>query len=430
MPQECPVCKQTDIADGALKCHHCLSWLDDTKSNDEFEAFRREMRTELSSDLDKHRASTKELLTRMQYFAGIIAVIAGGFAVYFTGVTRENITQTTNRIASAATTGVQQAANEASQQARMRVDEVITTRVTEVIAARLATPEVRTDIAAQVSAALDERVTVEVAERLDEVEALLKQEADSALAEAQTAVAEIRAVIDGQIAQADASLAAVEEQIAELTARTQEALGGLAGIQSGLEQEVVGDIEEISGFQIVQSDPKAEIERLADLVDQKINALSFRLGDFYFGPVVWKYLDALTDLPEFRYVVLLDRDGRAVGFWDARVLADALNPPDQTELSMSLAAQPDEVPATRDVPRWNAFGTMLANGLLERLESLDGYQPTTNAIPSNTSNFEALERLEALGAETLPVLDAEGTLVGFVEQSRLTTRMLLQIANR
>ena len=43
MARECPYCRQIDILEGATKCHHCGSWLEESKHVDEFEAFRRDV---------------------------------------------------------------------------------------------------------------------------------------------------------------------------------------------------------------------------------------------------------------------------------------------------------------------------------------------------------------------------------------------------
>lgn len=53
-----------------------------------------------------------------------------------------------------------------------------------------------------------------------------------------------------------------------------------------------------------------------------------------------------------------------------------------------------------------------------------------NAIRSDGDKQSALEKMEELGVEMLPVVDFEEGFVGVVERSRLASSLIIEVANK
>ena len=424
MARQCPYCRRSDLDDDALKCPHCASWLDPAKQTDEFQAYRRGLQAELAealdrqqkilaADLQEHRAYTEKLLTRMQLFAGVIAAIAGGFAIYFTGVTKENITQTTARIEEDAQKKVENAAEQATLRATALADETVRQRVVAAIGEKLAAPETQ----AQIERGIGETLASAVR---DEVEAR---------------VAPIQTEIDSRTAAARTALDAVSARIAAVATEAEATVQGVRQIEASFASARALDLGATSSvldFTTVEGGGKEGLDRLPELVARGINALTFTLGQGgYWGPVVWKYLDRLDAVPQFQWVVLLAPDGhQAVGYWPARALAQALNPPDNARIAAGLGADPYALPDEQTIPEWTRFAEMVNRGDAGGLAQIPGFHAIDEAAAPDWTNFQALERMVGLALDQLPVVDAGGALVGFVDRSRLTTQMLLEVAAR
>ncbi|WP_116132984.1 hypothetical protein [Tropicimonas sp. IMCC34043] len=438
MALQCPFCRQTDLADDALRCPHCGSWLDPDKQSDAFAAFSRDLRGEverglerqqqtLAADLDKHRAHIEKLLGRMQIFAGVIAAVAGGFAIYFTGITKENISQTTARIEQDASKQVQNAATAASLKAIAQADETVRQRVGEAIAERLASPEAQGLIERAIAESVSASVRHEVDRRLEGIQAEIDTRSAAARRELDAATAQIDAV---KSAAADAV-----ETARALQASTTAALAGVNQIESNFANarnlDLANDASVID-FQTISGSDKGGLDQLSDLAEARINALTFTLGSHdYWAPVAWKYLDTLDAVPQFEWVVLLAPDGvQALGYWPARQLAAALNPPENDEIAARLGNDPFAIPDDQEMPEWVRFTDMIGAGDLDGLSRIPGYRTITESAATDWTNFQALDRMLQLGVDQLPVLDDNGALIGFADRSRLTTQMLLEIATR
>ncbi|KIC47194.1 hypothetical protein RA28_05810 [Ruegeria sp. ANG-S4] len=437
MSEKCPYCLKEDIADGAQKCQHCGSWLREEKRADEFEAFRRDVRAEmaqglekhqaaLSTDLEKHRSHIEKLLGRMQIFAGVIAAVAGAFAIYFTGVTKENITETTRRIEQDASNRVQNAADQAAHKAIESADESVRQHVRSAISERLDSEATQQLIERTIRESVNRSVAVEVDERIQDVRREVDERTEDARAQLDFATKKIDSVRD----EAETALAAAQE----LQTETEQAVASVRGIEASFASAQVLDVStnrSVLEFQTVRGSGKEGLDVLESLVADRINALTFNVGsNEYWAPIVWKYINVLTEEPQFQWVVLQSSEGRgALGFWDASQLAQALNPPFNQELIEVHGNDMFAIPSEDEIVKWRSFTDALNSGDLDSLSQVEGYHPVAAPVEAQWSNFSALSHMLEVGADQLPVIDAEGALVGFVDRSRLTTRMLVKVAS-
>jgi hypothetical protein len=161
---------------------------------------------------------------------------------------------------------------------------------------------------------------------------------------------------------------------------------------------------------LVRADPKEGLSQLAELKRKGAQALSFQLGyGGYYGPVLRQYLEELVQTPAFRYVVINRADGSLFGLLDSR------------QLTSLLKAGSGQVDPER-------FAEWLNRSSTTELSSLPGFIPAKSALQKTSETRDALERMNALDVQSLPVVDDTGRFVGVVDRSKLSASMLIDIA--
>jgi len=162
----------------------------------------------------------------------------------------------------------------------------------------------------------------------------------------------------------------------------------------------------------VRMDPKRGIEEIPKLIRDETQALSFQLGyGGYYGPAIEEYLRRLSEYPFFKYVVIVGRDGRFVGMADVRALNSIFRVREGTFTSDDFA-------------RW------INQSETSSLPRLPGYVSAEDAVKNNTHKQTALEQMEALNVEILPVIDEQDKYLGVVDRSRLTASLIIDVANK
>jgi hypothetical protein len=66
----------------------------------------------------------------------------------------------------------------------------------------------------------------------------------------------------------------------------------------------------------------------------------------------------------------------------------------------------------------------------DRLSKLTGFIGRDQALTRTADKHDALERMEKLAADWLPVVDDRGTFAGVVDRSRLTASLILDVTAR
>jgi CBS domain-containing protein len=159
----------------------------------------------------------------------------------------------------------------------------------------------------------------------------------------------------------------------------------------------------------IRVDAKEGVGAINELIRRKSQGLSFRLGSGrYNGGAIREYLDKLTSLPFLRYVILTHPDGRLFGFADARQLA-----------ALMRAGQGLDV---------DTFARSLNVGDEARLRELPGFTPAEKALHKDTDRSAALQQMNELDVQALPVVDDSGRFMGVVDRSKVSAGMLIDIA--
>jgi len=173
---------------------------------------------------------------------------------------------------------------------------------------------------------------------------------------------------------------------------------------------------QISTLPVEQLDAptKGGIADIPRLVERQIPALSFRLATgAYASEAVRQYLLDLTQHPFFRFVIILKQDEQFFGMIDARKLLRTLQDP---------------------TSGWSftEFESVINGGNAAdqaRLSTIPGLISAAKSVQPETDKLEALERMEALHIDWLPVVTGS-FLKGIVERSALTASIIADVAKQ
>lgn len=166
--------------------------------------------------------------------------------------------------------------------------------------------------------------------------------------------------------------------------------------------------------QVVQMAGKGGIQELRVLIDRKIEALEFRLGHGgYYGPAIKTYFEALSGSSYLRVVVVNQPDGKLFGMYNAANLIGYLRVAGDAGYD-----QFQQLLNSNDAASWN------------QLSKLPGFVGAASAVGSGTSRRDALELMEKLRIDSLPVINAEKYFMGTVERSKLTASLILAVTQK
>lgn len=167
-------------------------------------------------------------------------------------------------------------------------------------------------------------------------------------------------------------------------------------------------------IEMVQTAEKRGVNEIPRLIEQRTQALAFRLGTGgYYGAAIKKYFDDLYGSSYLRYVVVNHADGRLFGIYDAADLIAYLR--------------------TLGEPGYAEFERMLNRSdeqAQQWLARLPGFVSGEHAVTPETSKRAALQAMEDLDQDALPVTDPAGRLVGTVERAKLTSSLILAVTER
>jgi len=162
----------------------------------------------------------------------------------------------------------------------------------------------------------------------------------------------------------------------------------------------------------VKMDPKRGVAEIPQLISSKTEALLFELGyGGYYGPAIEEYLQELSKYSFFRFIIITSRDGKFVGIADA---------PELNSIFLARGATYNS----------EAFAQWINKSDIASLSKLPGFVSAKDAVKKDTDKQTGLERMEALNIETLPVIDEGGKFVGIINRSRLTSSLILDVANK
>lgn len=159
---------------------------------------------------------------------------------------------------------------------------------------------------------------------------------------------------------------------------------------------------------------KGGVGQIPRLIEQKTEALSFRLGaGGYLGSAIEEYFEKLYGSSYLRFVVVNHPDDTLFGIYPAADLIAYLR---------SLGAS-----------SYQEFAGLLNNGdefAKSELASLPGFVSGEEALSATSTKRNALQAMVRLNRESLPVVDDTERFVGTVERSKLTTNLILAVTEK
>jgi hypothetical protein len=154
----------------------------------------------------------------------------------------------------------------------------------------------------------------------------------------------------------------------------------------------------------LRAGPKGSVSEIPSLVEARTEALIFQLGgQGYYGPAIGTYLQELSAHPFFKYIVINQSDGKFAGVADGR------------QFAAMVKVRPGYAD---DFVKW------LEKSDANSLTNLPGYVSAATAVEPATDRLTALQRMETLDLDALPVLDKDGKLAGQLKRSRLLSSLI------
>jgi len=79
------------------------------------------------------------------------------------------------------------------------------------------------------------------------------------------------------------------------------------------------------------------------------------------------------------------------------------------------------------VPGWTDFARAVIDGDAGWLAGLPSFAGISDAVQSDATSLAALDHMDRLRRDVLPVIGPDGQFQGVLDRSRLTTRVLLDL---
>ncbi|CCE97866.1 hypothetical protein SFHH103_03374 [Sinorhizobium fredii HH103] len=166
----------------------------------------------------------------------------------------------------------------------------------------------------------------------------------------------------------------------------------------------------VEPFQEIQKGGVSAIDGLMrTLTPGKPVALVLKLGQQGYVPsVVVLYLQALSSFDPELTLVVTDPNGKFVAAADGRSVINLLTAPNDPQVE-------------------GRFRDALSASDASSLLALPGF--TSEAIPAEATNAEALRKMDDLSRRTLVALDGDGRPKGLAKRDAIATHLLVQLAS-
>lgn len=180
-------------------------------------------------------------------------------------------------------------------------------------------------------------------------------------------------------------------------------------IKDQVGQQQVSSVDDVTHF--IQAPGKGGFDQIPALLEQKAEAISFRLG--MGGYVAWairEYFEKLFGSSYLKFIVIENPDGTLFGVYPAADLIGYLR-------------------AAEDAG-YDQFGDLVNSGddrAREMLARLPGFISAEAAATTATTKREALASMETLNVNALPVVDADRRFIGTVERAKVISSLLLAV---
>ena len=161
----------------------------------------------------------------------------------------------------------------------------------------------------------------------------------------------------------------------------------------------------------VEKARKTGVDQIPKLIKQKTEALEFQLGHGgYWGPAIEKYFETLRAAGFLKYILIYDRGKRLFGVYDSQPLL------------VHFQMQGKE--------GYTLFAKYLNRADLaskKALQNLPGFVSVSDAVTPESNKRIALETMERLNSNILPVVDKERGFIGMVDRNKITASLIIDV---
>jgi hypothetical protein len=183
-----------------------------------------------------------------------------------------------------------------------------------------------------------------------------------------------------------------------------------AALKEAVAKPVHNEVKQVDRLPVedVPTGAKGPVAALDRLRDRGAEALTFVLGaGGYEGNAIRRYIE---ELPSLRHLELHEANGALFGVLDAQRIRALLSGP-------------------RPQFEYSAIADALNNSNRDLMAKLPSFLPANRALKATVDRKDALKSMDELRVEDLPVIEENGEVAGYVSRSRLTARILLDMAN-
>ena len=139
--------------------------------------------------------------------------------------------------------------------------------------------------------------------------------------------------------------------------------------------------------------------------------MEFQLGyGGYWGPAIEKYLETLSSAGFLKYILINDRSGKFFGVYDAQPLL--------------LHLQNQGQAGYKSFAEWL---NKADRGAKEALLKLDGFVSASDAVTPESNKRTALETMDRLDSDILPVVNKDGRFIGMVDRNKISAGLILEV---
>ena len=161
----------------------------------------------------------------------------------------------------------------------------------------------------------------------------------------------------------------------------------------------------------VEKARKTGVDEIPKLIKKKTEALEFQLGyGGYWGPAIEKYFETLGEAGFLKYVLIYNGDRKLFGVYDSQPLL------------VHLQNQGKE--------GYNLFAKYLGRAdqvSKKGLQNLPGFVSVSDSVTPGSNKRIALETMERLNSDILPVVDQERRFIGLVDRNKLTASLIIDV---
>lgn len=152
----------------------------------------------------------------------------------------------------------------------------------------------------------------------------------------------------------------------------------------------------------ISRDEKGGLGKIESFKRNRVAAITLELGKqrYYLNSAIETYLEELTPLSFFKYVIFKDKSGEFRGIISTTKLLEEMS---SGNIDLVKLIESNDISSVRSI--------------------------STISVPSGSSKQKSLQLMDSHGLSELPVVDEFNSFVGVVERSKITSSIVAQLVS-